>query len=419
VGNQQLQCELVSLRNARGFSQVELSKQKQPRVISMTNHIPVYQAALAGNEKQYVNECLDTTWISSKGRFVSLFEDAFADYLRIGHATAVNNGTTALHLALHTLGIGAGDEVIVPTLTYIASVNAIAFVGATPVFVDADPNTWSIDVGLIESKITPRTKAILVVHLYGAVCAMDELMALCKKRKLLLIEDVAEAFGSQYRGKYAGSFGNIATFSFYGNKTITTGEGGMVVSNDGETIARAAHLKSQAVSPVREYWHDEIGFNFRMTNICAAIGLAQLERADDIIKAKRTLASWYREELDGTGLTIQPELPGTVHTYWMVSVLARDAALRDRIRAALSEEGVETRPLFFPAHTMPMFKTNEVFPVAADLSGRGMNLPSFPALAREQVRFIGGVIRKAVVANPFVSAGPAGCAHRQSHSYST
>jgi perosamine synthetase len=368
-------------------------------MISMTSKIPVYQAALVGNEKRYVNECLDTTWISSKGRFVSLFEDRFAAYLRVGHATAANNGTTALHLALHTLGIGAGNEVIVPTLTYVASVNAIAYVGATPVFADVDPDTWNIDVGLIESKITPRTKAILVVHLYGAVCAMDELLALCKKRKLLLIEDVAEAFGSQYRGKYAGSFGDIATFSFYGNKTITTGEGGMVVSNDGETIARAAYLKSQAASRVREYWHGEMGFNYRMTNICAAIGLAQLERADDIIKAKRTLASWYREELEGTGLTIQPELPETVHTYWMVSVLAKNATLRGQVRRALSAKGVETRPLFFPVHTMPQFKTDEVFPVAEDLSGRGINLPSFPALTREQVRFIGGVIRKAVVAD--------------------
>lgn len=365
----------------------------------MTDSIPVYQPALGGNEKKYVNECLDTTWISSKGRFVSLFEGAFADHLRIGYATAVNNGTTALHLALHTIGIGPNDEVIVPTLTYIASVNAIAYVGGTPVFVDADPISWNIDAGLIEGKITPRTKAILAVHLYGAVCAMDELLALCNKHKLLLIEDVAEAFGSQYRGKYAGSFGHIATFSFFGNKTITTGEGGMVVSNDRETIAKAAYLKSQAASPVRQYWHDEVGFNFRMTNICAAIGLAQLERADDVIKAKRTLASWYREALAGTGLTIQPELPDTVHTYWMVSVLASDAALRDRIRQDLSAAGVETRPLFYPVHTMPVFKTDEAFPIAENLSRRGLNLPSFPTLTREQVRFICGVIKKTIGPN--------------------
>ncbi|MGP1666286.1 MAG: DegT/DnrJ/EryC1/StrS family aminotransferase [Rhodanobacter sp.] len=361
----------------------------------MTNNfIPIYQPTLAGNEKRYVSECLDTTWISSKGKFVSRFEAEFAKYLGVGHAAAVSNGTVALHLALHTLGIGPGDEVIIPTLTYIATVNAIAYVGATPVFVDAEAETWNMDVSLIEQKITPRTKAIMAVHLYGAVCAMDELLALCEKHNLLLIEDVAEAFGSQFHGRYAGSFGHVATFSFFGNKTITTGEGGMVVSNDQATIARAAYLKSQAVSPVREYWHDEIGFNFRMTNICAAIGVAQLEQADSIIDAKRGIAAWYREELEGLPLSFQTEPSDTVHSYWMVSVLLDDVAMRDKIRKALKGAGVETRPLFFPAHTMPVFFSSEVFPIAEHLSGRGINLPSFHTLSKEQVRFICEVIRR-------------------------
>ncbi len=360
--------------------------------------IPVYQPKLAGNERLYVSECLETTWISSKGQFVSRFEEEFAAYLDLGYATSVSNGTVALHLALHTLGIGPGDEVIVPTLTYIASVNAIAYVGATPVFVDADPVTWNIDVALIKQKITAQAKAILAVHLYGAVCAMDELQALCKKHKLLLIEDVAEAFGSQYRGRYAGSFGDIATFSFFGNKTITTGEGGMVVSNNQAIIARAAYLKSQALSPTREYWHDEIGFNFRMTNICAAIGVAQLEQANAVIEAKRKLAVWYQEELNGLPLTFQAEPADTVHTYWMVSVLAPDVATRDSIRQALKDAGVETRPLFPPVHTMPVFASNEAFPVAEDLSTRGINLPSFPALTREQVRYICIVIKRTLQA---------------------
>jgi perosamine synthetase len=358
--------------------------------------IPVYQPTLAGNEKLYVSECVDTSWISSKGKFVSRFEEKFAKYLGVGHATAVSNGTVALHLALHTLGIGPGDEVIVPTLTYIASVNAIAYVGATPIFVDADPNTWNLDVALIEQKITPRTKAIIAVHLYGAVCDMSALKALCEKYKLLLIEDVAEAFGSQYHGRYAGSFGDIATFSFFGNKTITTGEGGMVVSNDSATIARAAYLKSQAVSPTREYWHDEIGFNFRMTNICAAIGVAQLEQADAVIEAKRRLAAWYREDLEGLSLTFQVEQPDTVHTYWMVSILAENIAMRDCIRQALKEAGVETRPLFPSAHTMPVFRSSEVFSVAEKLSARGLNLPSYPGLTREQVSYISSKIIKTI-----------------------
>jgi perosamine synthetase len=360
------------------------------------NFIPVYQPSLVGNEKAYVSECLDTTWISSKGAYVTRFEEDFVNFLRMRDATSVSNGTVALHLALHTLGIGKDDEVIVPTLTYIASVNAIAFVGATPVFVDSDPDTWNLDVAKIERVITPRTKAILAVHLYGAVCEMDKLQALCKKHNLLLIEDVAEAFGSQFHGRFAGTFGDISTFSFFGNKTITTGEGGMVASNDSSTIARAAYLKSQAVSPTREYWHDEIGFNFRMTNICAAIGVAQLEQANSIIEAKRRLATWYQEDLDGLPITFQAELPYTVHTYWMVSILANDTAMRDRIRQVLKEAGVETRPLFPPAHMMPMFQSNEVFPVAENLSSRGLNLPSYPSLTRDQVSYISAKIKEAI-----------------------
>lgn len=362
----------------------------------MKHFIPVYQPSLCGNESKYVNECLETHWISSKGKFVSRFEVDFAQYIKARYATSVCNGTVALHLALHSLGIKEGDEVIVPTLTYIASVNAIAYVGATPVFVDSEPLAWNLDISKIEEKITNKTKAVMVVHLYGAVCDMDSIRNICTKYGLMLIEDVAEAFGSQYKGRYAGTFGDIATFSFFGNKTITTGEGGMVVSNDSATIARAAYLKSQAVSTTHEYWHDEMGFNFRMTNICAAIGVAQLEQADSVIKAKRRLANWYREELEGLPLTFQLEMPQTVHTYWMVSILAEDTKMRNHIRQMLKESGVETRPLFPPAHMMPVFRTKEPYPVAESLSERGLNLPSYPSLTREQVCFISSKIREAI-----------------------
>jgi perosamine synthetase len=362
----------------------------------MTQFIPVYQPTLSGNESKYVNACLDAGWISSKGEFVGRFEAAFAQYLQCGYATSVCNGTVALHLALHALGIQQGDEVIVPTLTYIASVNAIAYVGATPVFVDSELQTWNLDVSQIEAKITKKTKAVMAVHLYGAVCDMVGLREICTKHGLLLIEDVAEAFGSQSHGRFAGTFGDMATFSFFGNKTITTGEGGMVVSNDSAKVARAAYLKSQAVSPTREYWHDELGFNFRMTNICASIGVAQLEQADSVIAAKRRLAAWYQEDLKGLALTFQAELPDTVHTYWMVSVLAEDTAMRDRIRQVLKESGVETRPLFPPAHMMSVFRSKEVFPVAESLSGRGLNLPSYPALTKEQVSYVSAKIKEAI-----------------------
>jgi len=358
--------------------------------------IPVYQPMLAGKEQQYVAECMETTWISSKGKYVSRFENDFSRYLGIGYSTAVSNGTAALHLALHTLGIGPGDEVLVPTLTYIASVNSIAYVGAKPVFIDSEPDTWNIDSALIEQKITPRTKAVMAVHLYGSVCAMEPLQLLCRKHNLLLIEDVAEAFGSQYRGRYAGSFGDIATFSFFGNKTLTTGEGGMVASNDQSIIKRAAYLKSQAVSEVREYWHDEIGFNFRMTNLCAAIGVAQLEYADDILQKKRDIASWYQADLEGTSIEFQADIEDTVNSYWMVSVLAKDENQRDLIRKNLKNNGIETRPLFHPAHTMPTFKTEESYPVAEQLSCRGLNLPSYPTLLRDQVAYISSKIIEVV-----------------------
>ena len=239
--------------------------------------IPVYQPELSGNEKKYVNECLDTTWISAKGRFVKDFENGFAGYLGVNHAVSVCNGTVALHLALMTLGIGEGDEVILPSLTYVASANAVTYTGAKPVFADSLYESWQIDPKDIERKITEKTRAIMVVHLYGQPCDMDAIMKIAHEHNLFVVEDCAEAFGSKYKGRYVGSFGDIAAFSFYGNKTITTGEGGMVVTNDRQLAERAAHIKDQGMSAEREYWHDIIGYNYRMTNICAAIGLAQLE----------------------------------------------------------------------------------------------------------------------------------------------
>ena len=360
------------------------------------NNIPVYEPMLVGNEKKYVNECLDSTWISSKGKFVSQFENDFAQYIGVENATTVSNGTVALHLALETLGIGPGDEVIVPTLTYIASVNAIAMVGAIPVFVDSLEGTWNINFNQIKAKITPKTKAVMVVHLYGLPCAMNEIVQVCKENSLFLIEDAAEAFGSKYNNQHVGTFGDISTFSFFGNKTITTGEGGMVVSNKRDIIQKAAYLKSQAVSNVKEYWHDELGYNYRMTNICAAIGLAQLEKADAVIKKKRELRNWYYEELRGVPVLFQEETSSIFNTYWMVSILFESESIKDKIRSALNANGIETRPLFYPAHTMPRFKSDEIFPVAESLSKRGINLPSYPKLSREDIARICTEIRKAI-----------------------
>lgn len=357
--------------------------------------IPIYQPTLAGNEKKYVNECLDSNWISSKGSFIARFEQQFAQSVGVTYATAVCNGTIALHLAMLTLGIGAGDEVIVPTLTYIASVNAIAYVGATPVFVDSLESTWQMDPADVERKITGKTRAILAVHLYGHPCDMDALMGIARKHDLFLVEDCAEAFGSLYKNRNVGSFGDIATYSFYGNKTITTGEGGMVTTNDQTLHERAVSYKGQGLAKYREYWHDIIGYNFRMTNICAAIGLAQLEQAEQILVRKRQIADWYRTGLAGLPLTMHGESPEVRHSYWMCSILADDAALRDSLRDFLAEKGIETRPLFYPVHTMPMYSEKyQRHPVAEQLGWSGINLPSWPGLSSEQVEYLCRQIRE-------------------------
>lgn len=356
----------------------------------MNQHrIPVYRPDLSGNVKAYVNECIDSSWISSRGRFVGEFESAFAAYIGVEHAASVCNGTVALHLALLALGIGPGDEVIVPTLTYIAPVNAISYTGATPVFVDSLRSSWQMDPEDVRRHITPRTRAILAVHLYGQTCDMAALAAIAREHRLFLVEDCAEAFGSTYAGRHAGTFGDIATFSFFGNKTITTGEGGMVVTNDKTLNERARHFKGQGLAAHREYWHDVVGYNYRMTNIAAAIGLAQLERADEIIARKRDLAQQYARRLAGLPIELHAEAPDTHHSYWMVSILAERAEAREPLRAALAEAGIETRPLFYPVHTMPMYaRSYRKHPVAEDLAWRGINLPSWPGLSGEQIDHI-------------------------------
>lgn len=347
---------------------------------------PVYQPSLSGNEKKYVNECLDSTWISSKGKFISEFEDAFKSYVGVDHAATVANGTVAIHLALLALGIGPGAEVLVPTLTYIASVNSIAYTGATPVFCDSLDTTWQMDPADVRRKITSRTRAILAVHLYGQPCEMDELVTIAREHNLFLVEDCAEAFGSLYKGRHVGVFGDIGTFSFFGNKTITTGEGGMVVTGDDTLYDRMVHFKGQGLAKYREYWHDVIGYNYRMTNICAAIGLAQLEQADSFISKKRQIAEWYKRELKGSRLVVHDEIGDVRHSYWMVSILVPEAKDRDPLRDKLRSEGIETRPLFYPVHSMPMYSSAfQRHPVAENLGWRGINLPSYPGLSEKAV----------------------------------
>ena len=376
-----------------------MSAHERPRTLRPRELIPVYRPSLAGNERQYVNECLDSTWISSKGEFIERFERGFADYVGARYATAVCNGTVAIHLALVALGIGPGDEVIVPTLTYIASVNAITYTGATPVFVDSARASWQLDPEDVRRKVTPRTRAIMAVHLYGHPADMDALMAIAREFDLFVVEDCAEAFGSRIGGRHVGTFGDIATFSFFGNKTITTGEGGMVVTNDATLHDRAVHYKGQGLAKHRVYWHDVIGYNYRMTNICAAIGLGQLERADDLVARKIALAEQYDRALAGVPVeTHRPAQAGVRHSYWMYSVLVADGT-RDGVMADLREANIETRPLFYPAHTMPMYSQRyERHRVAEEIGWRGLNLPSWPDLEPDQVRYIVDALAQSVEA---------------------
>ena len=350
---------------------------------------PVYQPILTGNEKKYVNECLDSKWISSKGKYVKVFEEKFCEYTGSRHATAVCNGTVALHLALIALGVGKDDEVIVPTFTYIASVNAIKYCGATPVFVDSLPDTWQMNPEDTRKKISHKTKAIMAVHLYGHPCDMDSIVRIAKENNIFLVEDCAEAIGSMYKNQHVGTFGDIATFSFYGNKTITTGEGGMLTTNDATLYERAVHFKGQGLAKYRQYWHDVIGYNYRMTNICAAIGLAQIERIKEIIEKKRQIAYWYKEGLKATPCAFHEEHEDVFHSYWMCSILLEKIKHRDSIREHLTKYGIETRPLFYPVHTMPMYaKRYERHKIAEDLGWRGINLPSFPELEKEDINYI-------------------------------
>lgn len=357
--------------------------------------IPVYQPSLSGNEKEYVNDCLDSSWISSKGKYIDLFESAFCNYTGIKHSIAVSNGTVAIHLALAALGIVPGDEVIVPTLTYIASVNAITYTGATPVFADSCQETWQVSTTSIERRLTPKTKAILVVHLYGQVCDMKAIRKLCDEHNLFLIEDCAEAFGSKSEGLHVGNLGNISTFSFFGNKTITTGEGGMVCANDQTLAERCRKLKGQGLALYREYWHDVVGYNYRMTNICAAIGLAQIERANQFLEQKRNLFEKYVSRLNGLPLKFLGEQANTVNSFWMINIILDNAHARDPLRDFLKLNGVETRPIFYPVHTMPIYAEKyESHPIAEDIARRGISLPSWPELPDADLVIIADLIHK-------------------------
>jgi perosamine synthetase len=363
----------------------------------MRQFIPVSQPALVGNERKYVLDCLSSTWISSNGKYIDEFEAAFANFCGAKHAITCCNGTVALHLALLALGVKSGDEVLVPTLTYVATANAVTYCGARPVFVDSEEHTWNIDPSLIERFISPRTKGIIVVHLYGHPANMDPIVEVARRRGLFIIEDAAEAHGAEYKGRKVGSIGDVATFSFYGNKIITTGEGGMVVTNDDRLADKIRQLRGQGQDPNRRYWFPIVGYNYRMTNVAAAIGLAQLEKVEWHIARRRENAALYRKYLmDCQSFILSPEMPWAKSVYWLTCLLVkRDFRwTRDEVMQKLAKAGIETRPFFYPMHTLPMYRetNSHPLPVAEDLSKRGLNLPSSALLSQEEIRYIADVL---------------------------
>jgi perosamine synthetase len=346
--------------------------------------IPVSHPVFAGNEKAYVNECLDTVWISSSGRFIGLFEEAFAQFCSVKHAVTCNNGTTALHLALFALGVEPGDEVIVPTLTYVATANAVRYCNATPVLVDSEPRTMNLDPARLEEAITPKTRGIIAVHLYGHPADMDPINELAKRRGLFVLEDAAEAHGALYRGRKVGGLGDAATFSFFGNKLITTGEGGMVTTSSDELNSSLRLHRGQGVDAKRRYWFPVIGYNYRMTNIQAALGMAQLEKIQFHLAERRRVAELYRRHLEALSelVSLPIEEPWAQHAFWMYTILLRDASIdRDRIMEDMLDAGIETRPVFYPMHVMPPYREADgKYPVAEDLARRGICLPTHALL---------------------------------------
>jgi perosamine synthetase len=350
----------------------------------MTGFIPVNEPSLTGNEKKYLLECIESGWISSEGPFVAEFEEKFAARMGRKHGIAVCNGTAAIDATVEALGIGPGDEVILPSFTIISCVNQIVRSGATPVLVDSQPDTWNMDVASIEAKVTPRTKAIMAVHIFGLPVDMDPLLDVARRYGLKVIEDAAEVHGQTYKGKPCGSFGDVSTFSFYSNKHITTGEGGMILTDDDELAEVCRSLRNLCFKPENRFVHDRLGWNLRMTNMQAALGLAQLEQLDEFVSRKRAMGKIYHQLLKDIP-SIQLPLKATdfsKNIYWVFGVVLGEELAIDAkgVMLALKERGIGTRPFFCPMHLQPVLKRlgffqNEELPNAEKLWNRGFYLP--------------------------------------------
>ncbi len=359
--------------------------------------IPVNQPLFIGNEARYLQQCIESGWISSEGPFVRRFEEQFSQRIGRKFGVAVSNGTAAIDIAIETLGIGPGDEVILPSFTIISCVLQIVRCGAIPILVDSDLSTWNMDVSEVESKITRRTKAIMVVHIYGLPTEMDEILSLCAKYNLKLIEDAAEVIGQTYRGRECGSFGDISTVSFYPNKHVTTGEGGMVLTNDECLKDTAEELRNLCFKANKRFIHDRLGWNYRMTSLQAAVGMAQLEQLEHTITKKRQIGNWYRERLEGIAQLQLPlaETSYSRNIYWVYGILIRPdlSITAEQLMLALGSKGVMCRPFFYPLHLQPVlrekgFFLNEQHPRSEYMYRKGLYLPSGVALTEDDVTFV-------------------------------
>ncbi len=362
--------------------------------------IPLVEPWLDREEIDRVLDCLQSGWISSQGRYIQEFESIFAAYCGTRYGVATSNGTTALHLALLTLGIGPGDEVIVPALTFVATANAVVYTGAKPVFADVDEQTWTLDPAQMEPLINERTRAVIPVHLYGHPADMAPILDLARRHGLWVIEDAAEAHGAAYQGKKVGGLGDLGCFSFYGNKIISTGEGGMVVTNNPEWAEKARILRDHGMSREKKYWHPVIGYNFRMTNLQAAIGVGQMKKIETIIQRKREIARRYAQGLSGfNGVILPPEAPWAQSVFWLYCVLlaGQTGKNRDGLIAWLADAGVESRPVFFPVNEMPPYRQGLPCPIASRIACQGISLPSGYALERKDQERVVELIKKFIL----------------------
>jgi perosamine synthetase len=361
--------------------------------------IPLASPSFDGNEMQYVQDCISSGWISSQGDYIPRFEEATKQFLGAGHAWAVTSGTMALQLAVQALDIGFGDEVIIPNFTFGASANAVMQRGARPVFVDVDPDTWTLDPNKIEAAITPQTKAIMPVHIYGQPCDMEAIMDIARRRGLRVIEDVAEALGAEAYGRKVGTWGDVGCFSFFANKIITTGEGGLVTANDPALSHRLRILRDHGMEPHRRYWHSEAGTNGRMTNLQAAIGLAQMERVSQFLSHRDQIMATYDTELAGIpGIVPHRTTNWARRVCWLYSITVNADTFgldRDTLLKRLSAEGIECRPVFEPLDVQPayQYKAPAPFPVSVALGNRGMSLPTGNDIPLAEVRRVAGAVR--------------------------